>query len=95
MGFVKPLTAEELLAKEQRDLAKFESDTAVEQAAAAEASKKAAAQKRPPGRLGKLLPDYTVKLKPTAAALNDKSSGNKRSYCNLWHPHLMPMILPI
>jgi hypothetical protein len=36
--------------------------------------------------------DYTVKLKPTAAAQKVKS-GQRRSYRNWWHPHLMPMIM--
>ncbi len=81
MGFLKPLTAEERDAKEQRDLAKFKADSAAKQAANAEASKKAATGKRPPGRPRKLVSDFTVKLKPTAAAQKVKS-GQRRSYRN-------------
>ena len=43
MGFLRPLTDAERLAKEQRDLAIFKADCAAKQAADAEASKKAAA----------------------------------------------------
>ena len=47
MGFLRPLTDTERLAKEQRDLAKFKADAAAKQVADAEARKKAAATKRP------------------------------------------------
>ena len=47
MGFLRPLTNAERLAKEQRDLAKFKADCAAKQVADAEASKKAAATNQP------------------------------------------------
>ena len=90
MGFLKPLTEAEKLAKEQRDLAKFKADCAAKQAADAEAIKKAAATKRPQGRPRKLVPDYIVKLKPTAVQLKKPA---KRQHRNWWHPHLMRLIL--
>ena len=52
MGFLRPLTD----AKEQRDLAKVKVDCAAKQVADAEASKKAAATKRPQRRPRKLVP---------------------------------------
>ena len=90
MGFLRPLTDAERLAKEQRDLAKFKADAGAKQVADAEASKKAAATKRPQGRPRKLVPDYTVQLAPKAVALKKAA---KRLHRNWWHPHLMRMIL--
>ncbi len=51
------MTDAEKLAKEQRELAKFNTNCAAKKVADAEASRKAAATKRPQGRPRKLVPD--------------------------------------
>jgi hypothetical protein len=47
MGFLKPLTDAEKLAKEQRELAKFNTDRAAKKVADAEASRKAPLPHKP------------------------------------------------
>ena len=61
---------------------------AAQQAADLVASKLVAAKKRLPSRTEKLVPDYTVKLKPTAVAMEAKFSKKLRAWRVIYAQHV-------
>ncbi len=74
MGFLKPLTAEDRDAKEQRDLAKFRAKfRASSKIGGLQESRNRKASTRAPYLGSFIVSGYTVKLKPTAAAQKVKS----------------------